>query len=210
MDQTETPGPGEAPIMRPLGAGDPAPTFMLPDPDDVMISSAELLENGPLIVTFYRGIWCPYCRQDLKDLGNAAPDIRSCGASLVAIAHQTVPDSNGKFQREHGLEFPILDDRQGDVAVAYRIRWSPQELAAAEERLGKLPGLATETTWILPMQARYVIRRELVRRVIALDPVIDQTLGESSQLRYHSPVLQNAVDGLFTALASWRTMAVRL
>ena len=49
---------------------------MLPDPDDVMISSAELLENGPLVVTFYRGIWCPYCRQDLKDLGNAAPDIR--------------------------------------------------------------------------------------------------------------------------------------
>src|SRR6516165_9061644 len=93
----------------------------------------------------------------LKDLGNAAPDIRSCGASLVAIAHQTVPGSNGKFQPEHGLEFPILDDPQGDVAVAYRIRWSPQELAAAEERLGKLPGLATETTWILPMQARYVI-----------------------------------------------------
>src|SRR6516225_4161955 len=81
-DQIETPAPGEAPIMRPLGAGDPAPSFMLPDPDDVMISSAELLENGPLVVTFYRGIWCPYCRQDLKDLGNAAPDIRSCGASL--------------------------------------------------------------------------------------------------------------------------------
>jgi peroxiredoxin len=88
---------------------------MLPDPDDVMISSAELLKNGPLVVTFYRGIWCPYCRQDLKHLGNAAPDIRSCGASLVAIAHQTVPDSNGKFQREHSLEFPILDDRQGDT-----------------------------------------------------------------------------------------------
>src|SRR5215471_1916668 len=102
--KTETRAPDEAAIMRPLGAGDPAPTFMLPDPDDVMISSAELLENGPLVVTFYRGIWCPYCRQDLKHLGNAAPDIRSCGASLVAIAHQTVPDSNGKFQREHGLE----------------------------------------------------------------------------------------------------------
>ena len=42
MDQTETPATGEAPIMRPLGAGDPAPTFVLPDPDDVMISSAEL------------------------------------------------------------------------------------------------------------------------------------------------------------------------
>jgi uncharacterized membrane protein YccC len=53
-------------------------------------------------------------------------------------------------------------------------------------------------------------RRELVRRVIALDPVIDEAIGESSQLRYHSPVLQTAVDGLFAALAGWRTAAVLL
>ena len=102
--------------------------------------NASKTEPAKLLAVFVldtnRGIWCPYCRQDLKYLGNAAPDIRSCGASLVAIAHQIAPDSNGKFQREHGLESPILDDRQGDVAVAYRIRWSPQELAAAEERLG--------------------------------------------------------------------------
>ena len=161
MDQTETPAPGEAPIMRPLEAGDPAPTFMLPDPDDVMISSAELLENGRLVVTFYRGIWCPYCRRDLKDLGNATPDIRSCG---TARCHRASDRSRQQRQVSagHGLEFPILDDRQGDVAVAYRIRWSPQELAAAEERLRKLPGLATETTWILPMQARYVIGRDSI------------------------------------------------
>jgi peroxiredoxin len=87
-----------------------------------VVSSAELLKDGPLIVTPYRGIWCPYCREDLKDLAGAVPQIRACGASLVAIAHQTAPGSNGKFQREHGLEFPILDDRRGDVAVAYRIR----------------------------------------------------------------------------------------
>ena len=54
------------------------------------------------------------------------------------------------------------------------------------------------------------VRRELVRRVIALDPVIDEAFGESSQLRYHSPVLQTAVDGLFGALASWRAVAVHL
>jgi uncharacterized membrane protein YccC len=54
------------------------------------------------------------------------------------------------------------------------------------------------------------IRRELVRRVIALDPVIDEAFGESSQLRYHSPVLQEALDGLVVALASWRTAAVLL
>jgi uncharacterized membrane protein YccC len=54
------------------------------------------------------------------------------------------------------------------------------------------------------------VRRELVRRVIALDPLIDTVKGESSQLRYHSPVLQNAVDGLFAALVGWRTVAVVL
>jgi uncharacterized membrane protein YccC len=54
------------------------------------------------------------------------------------------------------------------------------------------------------------VRRELFRRVIALDPVIDEALGESSQLRYHSPVLQIAIDGLVVALASWRTAAVLL
>ncbi|HYZ62223.1 MAG TPA: FUSC family protein, partial [Acetobacteraceae bacterium] len=54
------------------------------------------------------------------------------------------------------------------------------------------------------------VRRELVRRVIALDPVIDEVLGESSQLRYHSSVMQAAVDGLLSALAGWRTAAVRL
>jgi len=54
------------------------------------------------------------------------------------------------------------------------------------------------------------VRRELVRRLIALDPVIDEALGESSQLRYHSPVLQDALDGLLTALAGWHTAAVLL
>ena len=54
------------------------------------------------------------------------------------------------------------------------------------------------------------VRRELTRRVIALDPIMDESLGESSRLRYHSPVLQGAMDGLFYALAAWRSVEVRL
>ncbi|MGH8323472.1 MAG: FUSC family protein, partial [Steroidobacteraceae bacterium] len=54
------------------------------------------------------------------------------------------------------------------------------------------------------------VRRELVRRVIALDPVIDVAKGESAQIRYHSPVLQTAVDGLFAAVVSWRAVAAQL
>ncbi|HUB12502.1 MAG TPA: FUSC family protein [Acetobacteraceae bacterium] len=54
------------------------------------------------------------------------------------------------------------------------------------------------------------IRREFTRQVIALDPIIDQSFGESSRLRYHSPILQQAVDGLFAALAAWRAVADHL
>jgi uncharacterized membrane protein YccC len=54
------------------------------------------------------------------------------------------------------------------------------------------------------------IRRELTRRVTALDPVIDEAIGESAEIRHHSPALQMAVDGLFTALSRWRTVAVLL
>ena len=54
------------------------------------------------------------------------------------------------------------------------------------------------------------IRREFIRRVIATDPVIDEVKGESSTLRYHSPVLQQAVDAMFTVLAAWRTVDARL
>jgi peroxiredoxin len=81
---------------------------------------------------------------DLGALAVAEPEIRSCGASIVAIAHQTAPNSNGKFQRENGIRFPILHD-EGDVAVAYGIRWSPQELALME---------AQPTAAIIPMTAR--------------------------------------------------------
>ena len=54
------------------------------------------------------------------------------------------------------------------------------------------------------------VRQEVIRQVIALDPLIDQAIGESSRLRYHSSVLQGAVDGLFSALAAWRSVVVRL
>jgi uncharacterized membrane protein YccC len=54
------------------------------------------------------------------------------------------------------------------------------------------------------------IRRDLIRRVTALDPIIDEALGESSDLRPHSPELQAAKGGLFAALSGWRTAAVHL
>ena len=94
------------------------------------------------------------------------------------------------------------------------------DFGGARRRLGALfAALSAETTGRFTgmlalagseMPETQPARRELVRRVIALDPVIDVAIGESSQLRYHSPVLQRAMDGLFAALVGWRTVAVLL
>ena len=54
------------------------------------------------------------------------------------------------------------------------------------------------------------VRREFIRKVIATDPVVDEVKGESSTLRYHSPVLQQAVDAMLAVLAAWRTVDARL
>jgi peroxiredoxin len=66
------------------------------------VSSADLLDNGPLVVTFYRGVWCPYCNFDLQAIEAAADEIRKHGASLVAISQQTAPNSR-RAQRENKL-----------------------------------------------------------------------------------------------------------
>src|SRR5258706_3084329 len=61
-----------------------------------------------------------------------------------------------------------------------------------------------------PSATQQPFRRELIRKVVALDPVIDEAIGESSTLRYHSPVLQSAINGLLAAITAWRNVAIRL
>jgi uncharacterized membrane protein YccC len=83
------------------------------------------------------------------------------------------------------------------------------QLAALSAEIAK--GLAGTFLLVGPEQTETrPVRRDLVRRVIALDPVIDQVLGEASDLRAHSPVLRAAVEGLFAALSGWRTAAAHI
>jgi AhpC/TSA family len=67
---------------RAVKAGDHAPEFTLPDPEGKLVASQELLAKGPLVVTFYRGAWCPYCNLDLQALEEARPEIEARGASF--------------------------------------------------------------------------------------------------------------------------------
>lgn len=143
---------------RALKVGDIAPAFTLPDADGNPVSSEALLAKGPIVVTFYRGVWCPYCNFELTALEQARPEIEARGASLVAISQQLAPNSR-KSQRQNGLGFPILGDHGGDVAAQFNLRWTlPEYLRVVQKMLGAdLPQFNGEDSWTLPMSARYVI-----------------------------------------------------
>lgn len=146
---------------RALKVGDVAPAFTLSNAEGERVSSASLLERGPLVVTFYRGVWCPYCNIDLQAIEAAANEIRAQGASLVAISMQTAPNSL-KSQRENKLSYPILVDEGGETAHAFGIRFRLQdELIGAYQGFGvELPVINGEPSWTLPMPARYVIDQD--------------------------------------------------
>jgi peroxiredoxin len=141
--------------------GDKAPPFSLEDSEGRIVSSAELLKKGPLVVTFYRGAWCPYCNMELRALEAAKPELEKLGASLVAISPQTQPNSR-KSVRQNELSFPILADTKGEVGAAFGLRFQlPDYLVELYKGLkNNLPAFNDDPSWTLPMPARYVIDRD--------------------------------------------------
>ena len=153
--------------------------------------------------------------------------LRNFAAYAAALAGYTAAiiasDQLGATGGLNGQAFMLAVDRASEICIGIvcaGIVLAGTDLGGARRRLATLfarlsAEIARRFTGTLVIagadfEDTQTIRRELVRRVTALDPVIDEALGESSQLRYHSPVLQNAVGGMFAALASWRTAAVLL
>jgi peroxiredoxin len=154
-----------------LKVGDKAPLFTLKDPDGHPVSSADLLAKGPLVLTFYRGVWCPYCNLELQALQAFLPTLQENGASLVAISPQIAANSR-KSMRTNGLQFPILSDRHNDVADAFGLRFAlPDYLIELYKNLrNDLPTFNDDPSWTLPMPARYVIGQDGVIRYAEVNP----------------------------------------
>jgi uncharacterized membrane protein YccC len=153
--------------------------------------------------------------------------VRNFAAYAAALAGYTAviiaSDQLGSVGGLNGDAFTLAITRVTEIAigiVSAGIVVAGTDLGGARRRLATLiadlaAGIMTK--FIATMQAAgpnlpdtQPIRRDFIRRVIALDPIIDQAVGESSEIRYHSPVLQQAVDGLFSALSSWRAIANHL
>ena len=121
----------------------------------------KLLRKGPLIVSFYRGVWCPYCNMELQALEAAKPAFERHGASLVAISPQTSANSR-KSVRQNGLTFPILSDAKGEVAAAFGLRFQlPDYLVELYKGFrNDLPRFNDDPSWTLPMPVRYLIGQD--------------------------------------------------
>jgi peroxiredoxin len=155
---------------RPLKVGDRAPAFSLWDSQIGHVASSEFLQRGPLVVNFYRGLWCPYCQLDLASLQQITADFSLVKTSLIAITHDVDQSVRQRFLQAHPISFPLLDDSDGNVAEQFGIRWSSEDSQLIETELGmNIVTLRGDGPWILPMQARYVIGPD---SLIALTDVI--------------------------------------
>jgi peroxiredoxin len=147
--------------QRALKAGDHAPDFRLPDARRGYVRLKDLLATGPVVLSFYRGGWCPYCNLELRALQKALPDITRLGAKLVAVSPQT-PDESLSTAEKNELAFSVLSDVGSATAKSFGIAYDlAEELRPIYARFSHaLPEKNGDESWMLPIPATYVIDRD--------------------------------------------------
>lgn len=145
-------------LDRTKRSGEAAPDFTLPDARSGPVSLTDLLAKGPVVLSFYRGGWCPYCNLELRALQRALPEIERLGATLVAISPQT-PGESLSTAEKNDLEFPVLSDVGSETARAFGIAFDlAEELRPIYAKFGHaLPDKNGDDSWVLPIPATFVI-----------------------------------------------------
>jgi len=152
--------------------GSEAPEFSLPNAQGKLVSLSKALSDGPVVVTFYRGSWCPYCNLQLRAYQRALPEITALGGRLMAISAQ-LPDKSLSTVEQNALEFDALSDVGNRVARSFGLVYAlPDELRAVLISNNKaLPMFNGDDSWELPVPATYVIGRD--GRVVLASVQID-------------------------------------
>nr|WP_272931079.1 peroxiredoxin-like family protein [Acetobacter indonesiensis] len=177
-----------------IKAGDKAPLFTLDDPEGHPVSSTDLLAKGPLVISFYRGVWCPYCNMELHALETAFPAFREFGANLIAISPQTAANSR-KSVRQNTLSFPILSDTHNDVAAAFGLRFTlPDYLVELYTNLkNDLLSFNGDESWTLPMPGRFIVGQDGVILYAEVNPDYTRRPEPEDMLAILQKATQSAV-----------------
>ncbi len=141
--------------------GDPMPGFLLPSADGRLVGSDELLAEGPLVVTFFRGGWCPYCAATLDALEAVLPELSRAGGTLVALT----PETGGRAlatKRDQALHYEVLVDVDLAVAMAFGIvfRTPPLYTELLRRRGVDLAERSGNPAWLLPVPATFLVGRD--------------------------------------------------
>lgn len=141
-----------------LSEGEKAPDFTLPDAKGGQVQLSEQLKFGPVIVTFYRGGWCPYCNMELRAYQEILDDIHKEGAQLIAISPQT-PDQSMTTQEKNDLQYHVLSDVGNKAARQFNLVYKlPDYLVEVYKDKGlNVDKHNGDDSWTLPVSATYII-----------------------------------------------------
>ena len=141
--------------------GEQAPGFALPGADGREITLGGLLEQGPVVLTFYRGSWCPYCNLQLSAYREILDELEQGGVRLVAVSPMT-PDISLSFAEKLSLPFTVLSDPGAAVAERYGLVFTLEGASREVHQAGgiDLPQLDGDKSWRLPAPATFIIDRD--------------------------------------------------
>lgn len=141
-----------------LKIGDVVPDFTLNNASGKSVNFQSLLAQGKIVISFYRGGWCPYCNLELRALEQSLPQIKALGANLVAISPET-PDNSLSTSEKNNLTFEILSDLQNQVAQKFGLVFTlPEELRPIYSQFGiDIPAYNGDSSFELPLPATYVV-----------------------------------------------------
>jgi peroxiredoxin len=142
-----------------LKAGDFFPEFALPDANGKFALSSDLLQRGPLVVNFYRGLWCPFCSATVEAMSAATPAISAAGATVIGISPE-LGQLSFSASHEHNLKFRMLCDLDNGLALQCGLLFRLtddviREYLADGTDLAKVYG---NGSWFLPIPASYIVK----------------------------------------------------
>ena len=145
-------------VNRALKDGDRIPWFQLPDATGQNFDLQTALSQGAVVLSFYRGGWCPYCNLELKALQQKLPEIEANGASLIAISPET-PDNSLSTSEKNQLKFTVLSDVGNKIARQFGLVFQlPREIRPIYLQFGiDVAAHNGDDLFELPVPATYVV-----------------------------------------------------
>ncbi|MDH5436212.1 MAG: AhpC/TSA family protein, partial [Gammaproteobacteria bacterium] len=141
-----------------IKTGSTVPDFSLIDASGNDIRLYELLQNGPVVISFYRGGWCPFCSLEFKALMDIYPQVKTMGAELIAISPQTHHHSVSTVS-DLAIKFPVLSDPANQVTKRFGLLFTmPHAIQVLYKEWGlDVPTANGSDSYDLPVPATYIV-----------------------------------------------------